>query len=246
MLQHIDAAGGGDGYGPTRHAFADDGGDERRLDRETRFYRAGNSFRLAAFFRTDAGIGADSVGERQDRQSETIGQFENSYRLAITFRHRRTEIMLHAALGIAALFLADKSNGPSAEPGQAGNDRLVFTKRPVAGQGREIFQDAIGVIEKMRTAGMARHLHLLPRRQPGIGVRDHGPGAHLQPFHLAIDIHAGIFFGKLAQLDNLAFQLGYGAFKFEVMHGSNHCQRAESDTGIPEKKCLKKLNDPMG
>ena len=89
---------------------------------------------------------------------------------------------------------------------------------------------------------MARHLHLLPGRQPRIGVGHQRAGAALQPLHFAIDVHVGIFLGELSQLDDLAFQLGDGTFEFQVMHGSNHLEAAENDTGTRRKGMPK---DPM-
>ena len=51
MLQHIDAVGGGDGDGAARHAFADDGGDEGRLQRQPGLDRTRDGFGLAALLR---------------------------------------------------------------------------------------------------------------------------------------------------------------------------------------------------
>ena len=129
--------------------------------------------------------------------------------------------MLDAALGVVAFFLADEGDGAAAEPRQTRHHRLVFAKAAVAGQRREIFQNAPGVIQEMRPARMTRHLHLLPGRQPRIGVGHQGAGAGGQLLDLAVDIHVGVFLGELFQLDDLAFQLGDGTFEFQIMHDSN-------------------------
>src|SRR5579863_2244048 len=57
MLQHVDAGRGRYGDGAARHAFAYDGSNERRFDRQSRLDRARNRFRLSAFFGRYAGIG---------------------------------------------------------------------------------------------------------------------------------------------------------------------------------------------
>ena len=149
-----------------------------------------------------------------------VGQVENADGLAIAFRHRHAEIVLHPALGVVALFLADKGDRAAAEPRQARHHRLVLAEIAVAGQGREVLQEAAGIIQKMRTSGMARHLNLLPGGQPGIGVGHQGAGAALQPLDFGADIHVGVDLGELSQLDDFTLQLGNGALEFQIVHDS--------------------------
>ena len=127
----------------------------------------------------------------------------------------------------------DEGNRAAAEPRQTRHYRLVFAKAAVAGQRREVFQNAPGIIQEMRSARMTRHLHLLPRRQPGVGVGHQSPGAGHELLDLPVDIHVGVFFGELFQLDDLAcLQLGDGTFEFQVMHAPRaSLWEAENGTG---------------
>ena len=140
---------------------------------------------------------------------------------------------------VSATAALDKGDGAAAETRQPRHHRLVFAKAAVAGQRREIFQNLAGVIEEMGATRMTRHLHLLPGRQPRIGIRHQRAGARLQDGDFAINVHAGFFLSELAQLDDLSFQLGNGTFKFQVMHGSNHTTEWENGTGIREREYLK-------
>ncbi len=126
--------------------------------------------------------------------------------------------MLHARLGIVALFLPDEGDRPATKTRQPRHHGLVFAKGAVAGQWREIVQHVLGIIQEVRTARMTRHLHLLPRRQAGIGVGHQRSGAALKPFDLALDIHAGVVLGELLQLDDLALQLCDGPLEFQIVH----------------------------
>jgi hypothetical protein len=65
---------------------------------------------------------------------------------------------------------------------------------------------------------MARHLHLLPRRQLGVGLADQALDLNLQLRDLVGDRHvAGL--GEMPQLLDLAFQLGDRLLEIQEVPG---------------------------
>ena len=99
------------------------------------------------------GIGPRRIAERQNRQPEAAGQFEQAHRLAIAFRHRHAEIVLKPRLGVVALLLAEKCNRASTEPRQARHNCLILTEGTVAGQRCQVVENHFGIVEKMRASG---------------------------------------------------------------------------------------------
>src|SRR5207244_5245882 len=94
----------------------------RYAERKTRFRRARDRFRLAALFRADAGIGSGCVHQRDYRNAETVRHFHQSDGLSIAFRTRPAEIVLEAAFGVGALFVADDADAFAAEAAEAADD----------------------------------------------------------------------------------------------------------------------------
>ena len=138
MLQHQHAVGGGDRDGAARAALADDDRDIGHAEREAGLGRAGDGLGLAALLGLDAGKGARGVDQRDDRQVEAVGELHQPHRLAVALGPRHAEIVLDAAVGVGALFLADDADRAAAEPAEAADDRLVLAEGAVAGERREI------------------------------------------------------------------------------------------------------------
>ncbi|MNU70231.1 hypothetical protein D3C71_596330 [compost metagenome] len=217
MFEHVDAVAGGDRDCAARAAFADDDGDDRHLHVEAHFRRTGDGFGLAALFRANTGIGASRIDEGDDRQRETVGQFQHADRLAVTFRARAAKIMLQAALGVVAFFLADDGDGLAVESGKARLDGGVFGKFAVTGERREIGEQRFGIIDKMRTLRMARDLRFLPGVQLGIDVLHRVVDARFQTVDLLRGVYALVFIGKLLQLDDLALKVRDRFFEVEII-----------------------------
>ena len=150
--------------------------------------------------------------------------------------------MLEPALGIIALLLAHNGDRLPTEPPEASDDRAVFAEQPVSSQGRELVNEATHIIGEMRPGGMARNQRFLPRRQFGIGVADKLVGPGLQPSNFAIDVYGRVLLRELAQLHDLALELGDGAFEFEIsMHQALvYCRtkgRLVSESGYAPLPC---------
>ena len=73
---------------------------------------------------------------------------------------------------------------------------------------------------------MARHLDLLPGRQPRVDVLDQRVRPVLQARDVGVDLHRRVRRRELAQFDDLALKLGNGAFEIEVSVHGNSCVTA--------------------
>ena len=64
---------------------------------------------------------------------------------------------------------------PAVEPGKAAGDGAVLGKGAVAGERDIVLEMLLDLLQRMRPFGMAGDLHLLPRRQLGVGGAHHAP-----------------------------------------------------------------------
>src|SRR3974377_996845 len=113
--------------------FAEDHCYIGNAQRQAGIGRARDRFCLAAFLGADAGIGAGGVHQRDDRDVETVGHFQQSHGFAIALRSRHAEIVLDAALGIGTLPVADDADAFAAEAAEAADDGLIVAEFTRAG-----------------------------------------------------------------------------------------------------------------
>ncbi len=170
VFEHQHLVRSRDGDGAARHALAGDDRDIGDAEREACVGRACDRFRHAALLGADAGIGAGGIDDRQHGNAETIGHLHQPDGLAIAFRARHAEIVLDAAVGGGALFLADHADALAAKTAEAAHQRLVLGELAVAGHRREFRHQRFDEIGEMRALRMARHQRLLPWRQIGVEV----------------------------------------------------------------------------
>ena len=225
VLQHQHGIAGGEGDGAARAALADDGGDQRHGELQRGLDRARDGFRLAALLRLDAGIGARGVDEGQHRQAEALGEEHEPARLAIAFGPRHAEIMAHPRLGIGALLMRDRLHRETAEPPDAADDGAILGEGAVAGERHELGQQRVEIGAAVRPVGMARELHLLPRRELGEGLGQEPARLGLEPADLVgdIDVAAG---GEMTQLFDLALEFRQRLLEIEEVAHRAHFLRA--------------------
>ena len=147
-----------------------------------------------------------------------MGKIHQPDRLAIALGARHAEVPLDPGLGGAALFMADHQNGGIVEPRQPAHDCMIFGKVPVPRQRREFGEQGIDVILAMRTVGVPRHLTFLPGGQTLVEVAQQRFGLAVQGHRFLFHIHLAIGPRHGAQFFRLAFDLGEGLFKLEIVH----------------------------
>ena len=117
----------------------------------------------------------------------------------------------------------EHKNAAPTEAADTADDRRILGKCPVAAERHELGNQPADVIEAMRSLGMPRHVYLLPRRQPRIGLAQQSVGRAFKAADLVGDVElAGG--GKMAQFFDLAFELCDGPFEIEEM--ADHLRRA--------------------
>ena len=220
MFQHQHAVAGGNGHGPAGAALADDNRDIGDAKPQRHVGGAGNGLGLAALFGLDARKCPGGIHKADDGQAKAVGKLHQPHRLAIAFGLGHAKIVFQARIGVKALFLADQADRLALEPAQAAGNGRILGKFAVAGQGREIADQRLGIIGKMRALRMAGDLRLLPWRQIGIEIEQRLGGLGFQPGQFLADANALAIGAQRAQFLDLGFEIGHRLFKIEIAaHG---------------------------
>ena len=172
---------------------------------------------LAAFFCTDARIGARGIDEGDDRQFKPPGQFHQPNRLAVALRSGHAEIALQARLGVVALFLADHHHRLAVETARAADDCQILGELAVAGHGREIADQATDVVAAMRPLGVPGDLGLLPRIELVVEVLERLLRLVLKAADFLVERFGVAVSGNRCQLGNAALQIGDLVFEFQIV-----------------------------
>ena len=169
------------------------------------------------------------VDKGQHRQAEAVGEPHQPARLAVALGSRHAEIARDPGLGVGAFLGAENQHAAPAKPANAADDGTVLGKGAVAGERHEFGDQAADKIESVRPLGVARHLHLLPWGQPGIGLAQEPRGACFEPPDLVGDVE--VTGGRqMAQL--LDFPVEFADRSFEIEKMAHHLRRA---SGCAEK-----------
>ena len=233
MLQHQHPAGGGDGDGAARSAFARDGGDRRRAQRQTALGRAGDGLGLAALLGAQPRIGAGGVDEAENRQAELFGHVHQPHRLAVAFRPRHAEVVGQAGRGVVALLMAHDDHGAAAKARQAADDGLVVSELAVSAQLDEVGEQPGDVIHQVRPLRVARDLRLHPGIKRGVGLVPHLRGLAAQAGDLGLEGVLGR--GQQRQLLDLGFQIGDRLFEIEIVRGHDGVRKQRAAEGAPRQ-----------
>ena len=148
---------------------------------------------------------------------ETLSQFQEADRLAITLRPRIAKIVFDPGGGVATLFIAYDHHRSATEPTKPAHNRLIIGKLAVAVELNELFDQTFGIVDKVWPFWMAGDLGFLPGVQLGIGLGAHGTGP--LPKCADFDVHFATACGggQTGQLFDLGFELSDRALKLEVM-----------------------------
>ena len=100
-------------------------------------------------------------------------------------------------------------------------DGGVLGVKAITGEGCEIIDQPLDIGNAVRPVGMAGDLHLLPRRQAGIGLLQQPVGLALKLTHLVGDIDLACI-REMAKLFDFAFQLRDRPFEIKKgLHAVN-------------------------
>jgi hypothetical protein len=95
------------------------------------------------------------------------GQLHQPQRFAVALGFRLAEIAADLLLRAAPLLVPDHQHRHAVEGAEAADDGRVIPEAAVAMQLDEVLEQALDVVERVGACGVARQLHLLPRRQVG-------------------------------------------------------------------------------
>ena len=161
-FQHRDAVADGDPDRAAASAFADDDRDNRRRQGRHLEHRFRDRLGDAAFLRRDAGIGARSVDETNNRKAEFRRHPHLRDRLAVPLRVRATEVALNAFFSVASLLVSDHHRFEFVEFRPTDANRSVVAERFVAVQLDELVEHEVDVIERLRTLRVPRDFDRFP------------------------------------------------------------------------------------
>jgi hypothetical protein len=131
------------------------------------------------------------------------------------------------SLGVAAFLLRDHHHGIAVEKCSAADNRAVVVILTITVEFLEVLADGGDVIERVWPLGVARDLHLLPRREIRVDVTPDGVDFPLDRADLAADICVR-FKRTLAQLFELADEFTQWFLKLQHVGRRFHsgCWRA--------------------
>eukprot|EP00042_Codosiga_hollandica_P001261 m.925518 g.925518 ORF g.925518 m.925518 type:complete len:419 (-) comp132159_c0_seq1:150-1406(-) len=213
-LQHQHLVGHADGQRTARAALTNDGGDDGHLELRHLEDVAADGLALAAFFGTDARVGAHGVDESEDGQPELLGHLHQAQCLAIALGAGHAEVAQRALLGVAAALVADDHAGLAVEARNAANDGRVIREMAVAVQFLELGEDFRAVVQRLRPLRVAGDLIDLPRRHARVDLF----GQLLAFLGEAVDLFRDVD-GRLAlhiaQFFDLGFEFSDRLLEFE-------------------------------
>src|SRR5262249_55252995 len=132
MFQHADPVADADAESPSRAALTDNDTNDRRRQAGHLQEIGGDELRLAALLCPDAGVGAWSIDQAQDRQTELGGQPHAVERLAVPLGVGTTVETLVSFLEVVALLMADQHHAMIAQPGKSRSQGTVIPDGAIA------------------------------------------------------------------------------------------------------------------
>ena len=117
----------------------------------------GDRISLAAFFGSDAWVGAGGVDQADDGNLELGGQFHFLERFPVSFRMSTAVKAFVAFFQIAAFVLADEQDFAIVDFGKSHVDRSIVSESPVTVQFDEFVAKQFDIIASLRAILMASH-----------------------------------------------------------------------------------------
>src|ERR1700677_1019785 len=121
-----------------------------------------DSLGLATFFRVNAGIGAVGIHKSENRAPEFFCDLHDAQRLAVAFGMRRAEVAIDALLHVAAFLRTDDEDFFAVKTSHSANNGGIVSEGAVAMDFAKVGEQAVDVIESLRTLRMAGQFGYLP------------------------------------------------------------------------------------
>jgi len=112
--------------------------------------------------------------------------------------------------------VADDADALAPEAAEAADNRFIFAMLAVAGQRHEISDQRRNIVEAMGPLRMARHLGLLPGRQPAVEFLQRLRGLAFDAIDLFADCYGIAICLERAQFLDLGLQLGHRFFEIQI------------------------------
>src|SRR6267378_2665020 len=173
------------------------------------------------------------IDEAQDRDAEPFRQPHEPHGFAVAFRPGHAEVSEDLLLGIASLLMADYNHRLAVETGKTSDDRRIVGKRAVAVQFLEIGKQRGGVIERVRTLRVSRHLSDLPRGELSIDLLGERGALFLQALDFLGDVGRRVVLREAQLLD---FRLELGDRLLEIEKRRFHRKIPEKQVIVPESR----------
>ena len=109
-----------------------------------------------------AGIGAGRVEKRDEWEPMPLRDLHQPHALSVPLRMGHAEVALLALFEVAALLLADQRDRPALEAPEPRDERGIFRTSAIAVQLDEVLQQALDVVEGVRTLRVTRELDQPP------------------------------------------------------------------------------------
>src|SRR6266853_1481047 len=150
---------------------------------------------------------------------------------SVAFRPGHAEVSEDLLLGIASLLMPDHDHRLAVETGKASDDRGIVGKRAVPVKFLEIGKQGRGVIERVGTLRMPRHLSDLPRRELSVDLLGKRGALFLQALDFLGDVGRRVVLREAQLLD---FRLQLGDRLLEIEKRRLHGEISKKQAILPE------------
>src|SRR5262249_41048657 len=116
----------------------------------------------------EAGVGALSIDEGDEGQTEAISELEYARRLAIALRFGRAEIALDSLAGGLAALMTEHRHLVLAEVTESRDHRAIVGEATIPVQLKEPSDQRVDVVEGLGAHGITRQTHPFDRAQGSI------------------------------------------------------------------------------
>ena len=154
------------------------------------------------------------IHKGKDRQLEFFSCLHEAQRFAVALGLAHAKVTQSALFGVTPFLLAQHHTSLAIEAGQTAHDGQVICKVAVTVHLHKIGEDAVDVIESVRTLGVTRNFGDLPGAQVAVNVFGQLLAFLTQLINFKGDVHRRVGL-HISQLVDLGFEFGNGLLKIK-------------------------------